>query len=84
MPRSPLLWIHVISMIVSYFVFALTAVLDVVGLVFRKENASGRLRPISLIALYPAAFLLTFGTFLGAVWANISWGSYWTWDPKET
>ena len=29
-------------------------------------------------------FLLAFGTFLGAVWANISWGNYWAWDPKET
>ena len=27
---------------------------------------------------------MTFGTFLGAVWANISWGGYWAWDPKET
>ena len=36
------------------------------------------------MVLYPAVFLLTFGTFLGAVWANISWGSYWAWDPKET
>ena len=34
--------------------------------------------------LYPGVFLLIFGTFLGAVWANISWGSYWAWDPKET
>jgi len=24
------------------------------------------------------------GIFLGAVWANISWGNYWSWDPKET
>ena len=39
---------------------------------------------MSLVVLYPAVFLLTFGTFLGAVWANISWGSYWAWDPKET
>ena len=43
-----------------------------------------RLQTISLIVLYPAVFLLAFGTFLGAVWANISWGSYWAWDPKET
>ena len=28
--------------------------------------------------------LLTIGTFLGAVWANESWGRYWGWDPKET
>ena len=31
-----------------------------------------------------AVFLLAAGIFLGAVWANISWGSYWSWDPKET
>lgn len=29
-------------------------------------------------------FLITIGTFLGAVWANESWGRYWGWDPKET
>ena len=28
--------------------------------------------------------LLTIGTFLGGVWANESWGRYWSWDPKET
>ena len=29
-------------------------------------------------------FLLCWGIFLGAVWANVSWGRYWGWDPKET
>ena len=33
--------------------------------------------------LYPALFLLTAGIFIGAVWANVSWGRYWGWDPKE-
>ena len=28
--------------------------------------------------------LLTMGNFLGGVWANESWGKYWSWDPKET
>jgi ABC-type transport system involved in cytochrome c biogenesis permease subunit len=28
--------------------------------------------------------LLSIGTFLGGVWANESWGRYWSWDPKET
>jgi len=27
---------------------------------------------------------MTIGTFMGAVWANESWGRYWGWDPKET
>ena len=29
-------------------------------------------------------FMLTIGNFLGAIWANESWGRYWGWDPKET
>ncbi len=28
--------------------------------------------------------LLTFGLISGAVWANEAWGSWWSWDPKET
>jgi cytochrome c-type biogenesis protein CcsB len=28
--------------------------------------------------------MLTIGNFLGGVWANESWGRYWSWDPKET
>ena len=34
--------------------------------------------------MYPAIFLLAIGIFIGAVWANVSWGTYWNWDPKET
>ncbi|MBI3990705.1 MAG: cytochrome c biogenesis protein CcsA, partial [Candidatus Omnitrophica bacterium] len=28
--------------------------------------------------------LLAFGIIAGAVWANKAWGTYWSWDPKET
>ena len=82
--RSPLLWIHVASMILSYTGLALAAVIGIMGLVSRGEHSPERLRDVSLMVLYPAEFLLVFGTFLGAVWANISWGNYWSWDPKET
>lgn len=34
-------------------------------------------------ALRYAVSLLAVGIFLGAVWANVSWGAYWSWDPKE-
>ena len=48
-----------------------------------KENYVIRLQKISQIILYPALFTLTAGIFVGAVWANVSWGRYWGWDPKE-
>lgn len=34
--------------------------------------------------LRPAVLCLATGIFLGAVWANVSWGTYWSWDPKES
>ena len=37
----------------------------------------------NLLMLYPAVALLAVGIIIGAVWANISWGNYWSWDPKE-
>ena len=42
------------------------------------------MRHLSLVLLYPAITCLAFGIFIGAIWANVSWGSYWQWDPKET
>ncbi|WP_185862169.1 cytochrome c biogenesis protein [Blattabacterium cuenoti] len=39
---------------------------------------------INEMCLIIGLFLLTIGTFLGSVWANNSWGRYWSWDPKET
>ena len=81
--RSPLLFVHMIPIMVSYALFGVLFLLGIAGLLVRRE-ASGRLRGVSLRMLSPAVFLLAFGTFLGAVWANISWGNYWAWDPKET
>ena len=82
--RSPLLSVHVLCMMVSYTLFGLVALTGVVGLVKRSQDLRSILRDMSLTILYPAVFMLTIGTFIGAVWANISWGNYWAWDPKET
>ena len=46
--------------------------------------AVDRLWHIDSVILYFAVFLLAAGIFTGAVWANMSWGRYWGWDPKET
>ncbi|MBO7112847.1 MAG: cytochrome c biogenesis protein CcsA [Bacteroidaceae bacterium] len=82
--QSPLLSIHVLCMMISYTLFGLVALTGIMGLVMPRIEAQHMLRDVSLTILYPAVFILTIGTFLGAVWANISWGSYWAWDPKET
>jgi ABC-type transport system involved in cytochrome c biogenesis permease subunit len=39
---------------------------------------------INEMSLWIGLILMTTGTFVGAVWANESWGRYWGWDPKET
>ena len=61
--RSPFLFLHVGTIVLSY-------ILLVVSMVRRD-------------VLRPAVFLLMAGIFLGAVWAGVSWGTYWSWDPKE-
>ena len=49
-----------------------------------KTHELKKVTALSQFLLYPAVFLIIIGIFLGAVWANVSWGSYWSWDPKET
>ena len=82
--RSPLLSFHVLSMMMSYTLFGLVTFNGIMGVTVPSRDAGEKIRDVSLVLLYPAVFLLAFGTFLGAVWANISWGRYWAWDPKET
>ena len=89
--RSPLLSIHVVVIMLSYTLFAFTMLNGVAALMIyatqRDRNFAkseiAELQRRSTIMLYPAVFLLTAGIFIGAVWANISWGRYWGWDPKE-
>ena len=78
---SPLLTLHVTVIMIAYALLFLVLLNGVVG-VFSKVGGE-KLQHLSLIMLYPAVALLTIGIFIGAVWANISWGNYWSWDPKE-
>ncbi len=50
----------------------------------RISDTIDELTIINFKTLTLGLYLLTIGTFLGAVWANESWGRYWGWDPKET
>lgn len=85
---SPLLSIHVCIIMVAYSLFAFTMLNGITAIVLKLTNKDfseymSRLQYISLVLLYPAEFCLAAGIFIGAVWANVSWGTYWSWDPKE-
>lgn len=80
--NSPLLSIHVSIIMMSYALLALTFVCAITGLVMPRHGEE--MMVLSRLFLQPAVAALAIGIFIGAVWANVSWGAYWTWDPKET
>ena len=82
--QSPLLSVHVMTVMCAYALFALQLLLGIQALFIRKSSHLEKTTALSQFLLYPAVFLLVIGIFLGAVWANVSWGNYWSWDPKET
>lgn len=78
---SPLLCLHVAVIMMSYALFFFLMMIGVAGLISSKFHVS--CFTLGKTLLYPAVFLLALGIIIGALWANISWGNYWTWDPKE-
>lgn len=88
--QSPLLSIHVGVIMMSYallaltFLCSLTATLLYIAKRDRSREQVMSLALLSRLLLFPSITALGLGIFIGAIWANISWGDYWSWDPKET
>lgn len=92
--KSYWLLLHVAIITASYGFFGVGFLLGILSLAFQcvKKNGKyaglrqtlGELHLINELSLYIGLFLLTIGIFIGAIWANESWGRYWGWDPKET
>lgn len=80
--NSPLLSIHVSIIMLSYALLSLTFICGIMGICLRSHGEE--LQALSRIFLYPALTTMGFGIFIGAIWANVSWGNYWSWDSKET
>ena len=94
---SPWLSIHVSLIMVSYALFAFMMLNGLLAFCiggWRKKAIDSEIQEqrkvrveqlmlFSRLMLYPAVFCLGAGIFIGAVWANVSWGRYWAWDPKE-
>jgi len=92
--KSYWLVIHVATITASYGFLAMGALLAYTNLVMMLLHRAGNRLYIKYtiheisntieMSLTIGLYLLTIGVFLGAVWANESWGRYWGWDPKET
>ncbi|HHY71632.1 MAG TPA: cytochrome c biogenesis protein CcsA [Thermoanaerobacterales bacterium] len=90
--KSPWLMFHVAIIVAAYGFFGIGFLLGIVNLsltAFAKKSKLIRFRIKELsitnnMALLVGLALMSIGTFLGAIWANESWGRYWGWDPKET
>ena len=92
--RSNWLAIHVSSAIISYGAFGVSFAVSLMFLIRQKLPADSfaaqhipdekRLDLISYRAVSLGFLFLTFVMISGAIWAEHAWGSYWSWDPKET
>lgn len=93
--KSYWLIVHVAIITSSYGFFALSMIIAVISLIFyiisqketyriHHDTTLKELAIVSEMSLTIGLFALTVGNFLGGIWANESWGRYWSWDPKET
>ncbi len=92
--KSYWLTIHVSVITASYGFLALGALLGFLNLILMIMKSpknhlimNGHIKELTIInerTLIVGLYMLAIGTFLGGVWANESWGRYWSWDPKET
>lgn len=98
--KSQWLTFHVFTAMLAYGAFAISFGLGIMYLLKSSSNAaSGKSTKESWVAKFPdenvldelsykmvgfAFPMLTLCIVTGAIWANYAWGTYWSWDPKET
>ena len=92
--RSNWLGFHVSTAIIAYGAFGVSFALSVIFLLRDRIKARGfldqhipdreKLDLISYRSVSLGLLFLTFTIVTGAIWAERAWGSYWSWDPKET
>ena len=82
--RSPFFSLHISTIVTAYALLLGILVVGIIAIIRPKDlTRMERLKNVSTAMLYPAVALLAAGIFIGAIWANVSWGNYWSWDPKE-
>ena len=94
MPALQSSWLvyHVITCFLGYAGFAISFGVSLIYLFKKKGNSPAAsllpshktLEDINYKAIIVGFLLFTVGIITGAIWANYAWGTYWSWDPKET
>lgn len=79
---SPWLSVHVSLVMASYAILGFTMPAALSALLMPRHRR--QLTSFAMSLLGPGTYLLGLGIITGAMWANVSWGRYWAWDPKET
>lgn len=85
--KSGWLAAHVSLSFVAYAMYALAAALGIRFLIQEKRRAKPSRSGLQLakLLIFNATLIFTVGGLIfGAVWAKMSWGRFWAWDPKET
>jgi ABC-type transport system involved in cytochrome c biogenesis permease subunit len=80
--NSRLLPLHIATIMMAYTLLFFIFLSSLVGII--KSKLRQTTLHLSQLLLFPAIAFLCYGIFIGAIWANVSWGTYWSWDPKET
>ena len=80
--RSNWLTLHVLTCFIGYA--ALTVAFVSSSIILFKKEEDKNLDDISHKIIAFGFLFLTLGIISGSVWANSAWGTYWSWDPKET
>lgn len=87
---------HVVTCFIGYAAFAVAAGLGIMYVMKNKaadrpvETIASRLPPLPMLddlihkTMVFGFIWLSAGIITGAIWANSAWGTYWSWDPKET
>jgi ABC-type transport system involved in cytochrome c biogenesis permease subunit len=84
--QSNWLYIHVFTCFIAYAAFVISFISSLLylfkwkGVVPTKEI----LEEVNYRSIAVGFPMLSAGILTGAVWAHYAWGSYWSWDPKET
>ena len=97
--QSNWLLYHVVTCFLGYAAFAVACGVSVMYLIATRSTVPKHEERTGFLAMFPpdrvlddinykaimVGFpLLTLGIITGAAWANYAWGTYWSWDPKET